>query len=33
MPIGIEFHRDGVGNVEKLKIHQGEKITEAVKIK
>ncbi len=33
MPIGIEFHRDGVGKVEKLKIHQGEKITEAVKIK
>ena len=33
MPIGIEFHRDDTGKVEKLKIHQGEKITEAVKIK
>ncbi len=33
MPIQIEFHRGASGNVEKLAIYQGEKITEAMKIK
>ena len=33
MPIGLEFHRDNTGKVQKLMIHQGEKITEALKIK
>ncbi len=27
MPIGLEFHRDDTGKVQKLMIHQGEKIT------
>lgn len=33
MPIGVEFHRDSSGKIEKLAIHQGEKVTEAKKIK
>jgi CubicO group peptidase (beta-lactamase class C family) len=33
MPIAVEFHRDSNGKVEKLAIHQGEKVTEAKKIK
>jgi CubicO group peptidase (beta-lactamase class C family) len=33
MPIAVEFHRDSSGKVEKLAIHQGEKVTEAKKIK
>jgi hypothetical protein len=33
MPIQIEFRRNASGKVEKLAIYQGEKITEAMKVK
>jgi len=33
MPIAVEFHRDSNGKIEKLSIYQGEKVTEAKKIK
>ena len=33
MPVQVEFHRNTSGKVEKLAIYQGEKITEAMKVK